>query len=209
MVGNMVMDVRRARGIVLAWVNKVPIEAMLDDHAMSVVQRPPNTDEVREAFRTLATAPGITTEEFAMFVAGNYRMFVAQTERLSAREAARRAKPDLDAWQSEAEARRSGARLLWNILKDLSPYLVIGGIILAIYASYAMLALRVVDDWLLPPTTRHPVLLDIAVFGISFVVTIAVMLLEDRRKVVQSWWSYPVLLGVPWAVALALHFGFA
>src|SRR5687768_2016080 len=101
------MDVRRAHEIVLAWLNKVPIEAELDDDAMSGVQPPPNPEELREAFRTLATAPELTTEEFAGFVAGNYRMFVAQTERLSARAAARRAQPDLDAWQSEAEARRS------------------------------------------------------------------------------------------------------
>ena len=79
------IDLRLAREIVLAWLNKVPIEAMLDDDVMARELRPPNGDEIREAFRVL-------------------------------------------------------------------------------YAGYTMLALRVVDDWLLPPTTRHPVLLDIAVF---------------------------------------------
>src|SRR5688500_16534883 len=106
-VGKAQMGRGRAREIVLAWLNKVPIEGMLDDDAMSRVERPPDAAEIREAFRTLATGPETTTEEFAMFVAGNYRMFVAQTERLSAREAAKRAKLDLDAWEAEAEARRS------------------------------------------------------------------------------------------------------
>ena len=150
---------------------------------MSRTDRPPNHDEIREAFRTLATAPETTTEEFGGFVAGNYRTYVAQTEHLSTREAAKRAKPDLDAWEAEAEARRSAARSIWNILMDLSPYLVIAGIILAVYAGYSLLASRVIDERLFPPKSRHDVLLDVAVFGISFVVTIAGIVMTDKKNI--------------------------
>ena len=201
------MDRARANEIVLAWLNKVPIEAELEDDAMSRTDRPPNHDEIREAFRTLATAPETTTEEFAGFVAGNYRMFVAQTERLSDREAAKRAKRDLDAWEAEAEARRSAARSIWNILMDLSPYLVIGGIILGVYAGYSLLASRLIDERLLAPSTGHVVLLDVAVFGISFVVTVAGIVITDKKNI-SGWLWATLLFGVPWAVALALHLAF-
>ena len=124
------IDLRLAREIVLAWLNKVPIEAMLDDDVMARELRPPNGDEIREAFRVL-------------------------------------------------------------------------------YAGYTMLALRVVDDWLLPPTTRHPVLLDIAVLGISFVLTIFAFVIEDKNSQGPAKWSYVALIGMPWLVAVPLHALFA
>jgi hypothetical protein len=199
------VDHRRAREIVLAWINDLPIEAELDDAALHAAPTRLDNDVVKEAFHTLASAPETTSEEFEMFVAGNYRKFLAKTEHLSARQAAKRARPDLDSWQAEATNRRGLLLFTWNLLKDLSPFVLIGAIGLAVLGVYFFAVSRAVQ-WLLSGGTFTPSpLADAVVVGISFVGFVSGLIVMVRWNNNSVLGYLVVWIGIPFGVAFAVH----